>query len=290
MQRVIVGGKVGDIAIYRMAKAGIAIAAVLTLIGIFGPALAPHDSQDTNIAARLCPPTTCEYGGAIYWLGTDHLGRDVLSRITESLRTHFYIGIVGTFLGFTLAWSLVIVRSIRRTLLAPSRESHLFGVSFWVLAILVYVTGLFVSLMSLSMFGPSFVMVIVHAGLFSAILPLSLIRVRGREHASDGPDSPKAVRRGISMSLVCFCLAFLMGLLLESSLSFVGLGVPSPHLSLGVIIRGVMIGNISLAEAPWVWGFPLGIILTAMAALSAVVYQIQRDGPRRQFGKIAATE
>ena len=278
-------------AIYRMATAGVAIAAVLTLIGIFGPALASHDSQDTNIAARHCPPTTCENGGARNWLGTDHLGRDVLSRISASLRTHLYIGIAGTFLGFLLAGSLVVVRRIRRTPLAPSAERHLFGVSFWVLAILAYVTGLFVSLMTLSMLGPSFLIVVVHAGLFSAILPMSLVLVRVRERASYWPGSPNAVRRVISMSLVCFCLAFLMGLLLESSLSFVGLGVPSPDLSLGEMIRGAMIGsqNISLAEAPWVWGFPLGLILTAMAALSAVVYQVQRDGPRRDFGNNAAT-
>ena len=261
---------------HPMVMAGVAIALVMAIVGVFAPLLAPHDHLDIGFAARLCPPLSCDDGSGSHVLGTDHLGRDVLSRIVTSFRMYLYIGLVGTVLGIFLAWLLIAVRRIRKTPLPPSGLRPLFGVPFWGLAVLVYTIGVFLSLMSLAMLEPSLVAVMVHAGLLSSTLPLSLVDEQvGKDRVSSDPGPASAVRRTIELSPVCFSLAFLMGLLIESSLSFLGLGVPSPTSSLGAMVSDGL--RTPLAKAPWLWGFPLGIILVAVGALSAMVLRVGRD-------------
>ena len=248
---------------------GVAIALVIVLTGVFAPLLAPHDPLEINPRVTFCSPLACEQGGASYVLGTDHLGRDVLSRSATSFRLYLYIGLVGTVLGILAACLLTSVRNIRRIPIDPNGIRPLFGVSFPALAILAYVTGVFASLPPLVALGHSLVVVVGHAGLFSSILPLSLMyEYIGRNRALDKPGKISTVRRAVALTPVLFGMAFLMGLLLESSLSDLGLGVPPSDPSLGQII--------SSAGAWWIWVFPLGIILVAAGALSAIVFRVGR--------------
>ena len=75
---------------------GGAVAIGLIIVAIFAPVIATHDPYRTSLEARNASP------GADNWLGGDHLGRDVFSRLVYGSRVSLYVGIVSSFIGTTL--------------------------------------------------------------------------------------------------------------------------------------------------------------------------------------------
>ena len=265
-------------AIYRRPTVivGVAFALVLVAAGIFAPVLALHDPQAVNLSEMFCPPVSCEHDGRSHVLGTDFLGRDVLSRIVTSFRTNLYIGLLGTFLGILGALLLIIVRGIRSAAPAPYMLGPLFGVPFYRLAILTYLTGVFLSIVVVRLVGASFMVAIICAGVFSSLLPMTLLMESVRGDGSSPNPVRLAFRRAIALSPVGFSLALLMGLFIESSLSFLGVGVPPNIPSLGGLIPSHQMGPW------WIVVFPLGIVLAAVAAFSAIVIPVGSTLKSRQ--------
>ena len=252
--------------------AGVAVALVMALTGILAPVLAPHDPNAAGPGAYSTPPGGFADGGPVHILGTDHLGRDVLSRIVTSFRTNLYIGLLGALLGTLAAWSLVIVRSSRGATPAPESPAPPFGLPFHVLAILTYIVGVFVSLSVTASLGVGLVRLVASAGVFSAILPMALVaEIARRDGAATGSVRP-AVRGGIALFPVTFSLALLMGLFIEFSLSFLGVGVPPSAPSLGVMVSHAT----RHAVYWWTWVFPLGIVLLGVGAFSAIAIPVGR--------------
>ncbi|HVA38337.1 MAG TPA: ABC transporter permease [Candidatus Dormibacteraeota bacterium] len=85
----------------RAALFGGAVVALLLICAVFAPWLAPHDPRLQNLNLGSLPPIWAHGGKAGYWLGTDELGRDILSRI-----------IYGARLSATVAFSVVIIGSV----------------------------------------------------------------------------------------------------------------------------------------------------------------------------------
>ena len=115
--------------------------------------------------------------------------------------------------------------------------------------------------------------VIVCAGAFSSILPMALVDEYARWDCASSSRVQLVIRRGMVLYPVGFALAFLMGLFIESSLSFLGIGVPPPIPSLGFMI----VGGMDFAGKWWIAGFPLGIVLVATGAFPAIVFPVSRD-------------
>ena len=251
---------------------GVAVALVVAVTGIFALILAPHDPNAADPVTYFTPPGGSADGGPVHILGTDHLGRDVLGRIVASFRTNLYIGLLGTLLGTLAAWLLVIVRNIRGATPAPESSAPLFGLPFYLLAILTYIVGVFVSLSATASLGSAVVYVIVCAGVFSAILPMALVSESTRRDGTSSNPIRLAVRCGISLLPVTFSLALLMGLFIEFSLSFLGVGVPPSAPSLGVMVSHAT----RHAVYWWTWVFPLGIVLVGAGALSAIAIPVGR--------------
>ena len=267
----------------------------MAVTGIFAPLLSPHDPHAINERAILCPPFACEQDGQSYVLGTDRLGRDVLSRIVASFRTNLYIGLLGTLAGFMTAGLLVIARSIRSASPAPGTPGPLFGVPLWGLAISTYYIAFLPSLIVTAAMGTSLVMAIVCAAVFAALLPMVLLydSVWKDDAASDTITSPGphlidetvrgdglssgpvqlAMRRGIALSPIGFSLAFLMGLFIEFYLTFLGVGVPPDIPSLGG-----MVSNARAQIVTWWWMvvFPFTVGLVAAGAFSGIVFPVSR--------------
>ena len=208
----------------------------------------------------------------VHILGTDHLGRDVLSRVVTSFRTNLYIGLLGALLGTLAAWLLVIVRSTRGATPAAESPASPFGLPFHVLAILTYIVGVFVSLAVTASLGSAVVHVIASAGVFSAILPMALVAESARTDGASSSPIRTAVRCGISLFPVTFSLALLMGLFIEFSLSFLGVGVPPSTPSLG----GMVSDATRHAVYWWTWVFPLGTVLVGVGAFSAITIPVGR--------------
>ena len=73
---------------------GLAIIVALVLIALFAPWIAPHNPNAQNVAMRLTPPVWEAKGTATYLLGTDAVGRDMLSRLIYGSRYSLLIGLV----------------------------------------------------------------------------------------------------------------------------------------------------------------------------------------------------
>ena len=253
--------------------AGITLAVVLAVTGIFAPFLTTHDPFAVDLGAVFCPPVTCASEGQSHVLGTDHLGRDVLSRMVTSLRTSLYVGILGTFLGILAACLLVIVCGIRGAASTPDMARPLLGVPFYGLAILTYVIGVFLSIGMVAAAGVSFLATILSAGVFSAMLPMALVCGSVRRDSTSSNPVRLAFRRGTELSPIAFGLAMLMGLIFESSVSFIGVGVPPPSPSLGEMIAA---GRAHVGSAPWLTLLPLGIVLVGAVAFWAIAIPVGR--------------
>ena len=86
----------------RWALVGMLILVVVCIVAIFGPAMAPFDPNRQNIITRLLEPGSPGRGDAVYWLGSDHLGRDVLSRLLYGARVSLLVGVAAIAVGGTI--------------------------------------------------------------------------------------------------------------------------------------------------------------------------------------------
>ncbi len=265
--------------------AGAAVALVMAVTGILAPVLATHDPNAVNQRTIFAPPGGYADGGSIHVLGTDYLGRDVLSRVVASFRNYLYIGLLGTFLGVLAAWLLVIALSIGGAPPAPNFLPSLLVLPFYGLAIVTFIVGVSMSIVVMASMGPAIVHVIVCAGVFSAFLPMTLVYESVRKDGASSSPIRLAARRGIVLFPATFSLALLMGFFIESSLSFLGVGVPPSTPSLGGMISAARYSS----ELWWLWGFPLGVVLATVGAFLAIVIPVGR-GLTRPAGAVLPTQ
>ena len=92
---------------HRLGTVGLTIIVLLCLMAIFAPLIAPHSPYDQDLYAVLSPPS------ARHWLGTDNLGRDLLSRIIYGTRVSLTVGIVSTVLSSVVGVSVGLVAGFK---------------------------------------------------------------------------------------------------------------------------------------------------------------------------------
>ncbi|MEM9475215.1 MAG: ABC transporter permease [Pseudomonadota bacterium] len=93
----------------RWALLGMGILIIVTFVAIFGPWLAPFDPNRQNIMMRLLEPGEPGAGDLTYWLGSDQLGRDVLSRLLYGARVSLLVGVTAIVVGGVLGTVLGLV-------------------------------------------------------------------------------------------------------------------------------------------------------------------------------------
>jgi peptide/nickel transport system permease protein len=84
---------------------------VLTILfcAVFAPLLAPHDPGDQDLLANLLPPAFIEGGSADYLLGTDSLGRDILSRLLYGARVAMFVAVFAAFFAMVLGGTMALL-------------------------------------------------------------------------------------------------------------------------------------------------------------------------------------
>ena len=261
--------------------AGVIFVLVMTMAGIFAPLVAPHDPTEISMLdAQLAPGEDLTY-----LLGTDIMGRDMLSRLIYGYRFEVFFGVLALLLGAVS--SLVLVRVAARSSVYHG-TGQLPSEGFLNYSLL-RMAGLIL------LIGPSsglFVVVILGAGLFNlalvvtpfaAILPLSLIYCSVRNKlalsaSSIGENAPGlpvriALRECMVLLPITYSLAFLMGLFLETPLSFLGVGVPPGGPGLGIMISE---GRSVVLDMWWLSLLPLGVVALAGGAFLAILLPIRR--------------
>lgn len=257
----------------RLAVVALVLVVLLYLVAILAPALAPFDpAAQGPLDQRWSPPS------ALHPLGTDHLSRDVLSRLIYGARVSLSVGLVAVAISTTLG-----------TLMGAA-AGYLGGWVDTVLMRLVDVVVAFPRLVLLiavvALFQPSLVLVMVVVGLTEWPATARLVRgqvltVREAEfvqaaRALGFRETRILFRHVIPNSLGPVIVAATLGvghvIVLEAGLSFLGLGVRPPTASWGGMVAD---GLRSLETAWWVATFP-GLAIVA----AVVAFNVLGDGLR----------
>jgi peptide/nickel transport system permease protein len=246
------------------------IVVILFLVGIFANFLAPYGYNEMVLGARLQAPSTT------YWLGTDNLGRDLLSRIIYGARISMIVGLAVPAISITLNCILGIVSGY---------------VGGWVdLAIQRFVDtvmcfpGLVIMLTVVAITGPGLIQVILLLGILggigggvrvnrSAVLGVKT-NVYIEASRAVGCSTPRIMWKHIMPNIMpVVIIGFTMGMggaiLAEATLSFLGFGIPPPAPSWGGMLSGP--ARRYMLQAPWKALWP-GV------ALSLVVYGMNMMG------------
>jgi peptide/nickel transport system permease protein len=255
-----------------MTLVAIAWVVLMLVVALGADFLSPFHFSALDLRARLQPPVG--FGGA--WkhaLGTDELGRDVLSRLIVSIRISVLIAFFGTIISATLGTTLGFV------------AAHFRGRIEWLILMLIdfqaSVPFLIVALAVLAFFGNSLVLFVALMGLNSWERYARI--ARGLTISANEQGYAGAIRQlgasswrvyGIhvlpniaSTLIVSMTITFPETILLESGLSFLGLGVQPPLSSLGNMVG---YGREYITRASWILLFPSAVIILTTLSISII--------------------
>jgi peptide/nickel transport system permease protein len=255
----------------RLVAAGVVFVALLALMAITAPWLAPHDPVRQSLRVRLAAPTLAGGDGLAHPLGTDHLGRDVLSRTIFGARVSLVVGFAAVAVGSVVGAALGILAGYRGgwtdTVIMTVADAQL-AFPFVLLAIGI-----------IGVLGPSFPTLVVVIGLsgwvdYARVLRSQVLVLKGREFVDAiqalGGAVPRIVVRHIlpnvlSTLVVIATLQLARAIVLEATLSFLGLGIQPPTPSWGGMIQE---GREYLDSAWWISIFPGCLLLLTSLVVS----------------------
>jgi len=256
-------------AIWRIPWAPVTILLIFLICGIFGNFISPHDPMKTNLAEAKTPPFWVKGGSTEHLLGTDVFGRDILSRIIK-----------GAAISLQVGFAVVVFAGALGTMIALL-SGYLGG---WVDVVLMRITDMFLSMPYLmvaialaAVLGPSKNNIILIMGVlgwagYARVLRGEVLRVKGADfiklaivaRASKARIMLRHIFPNIINTLVVLATLQLgVVIIMESSLSFLGLGVPPPDPAWGSMVAD---GRVLLFTSWWVSTWPgIAILLVVMS-------------------------
>ncbi|CAH1667358.1 ABC transporter permease [Chelatococcus asaccharovorans] len=247
----------------RFSWIGIGLLAVIILLAVFAPLVAPYDPLKQNILHRLSPPS------AQYWLGTDSYGRDVLSRLLYGARISLSIGFLSVLIAMLVGSALGILAGY----IGGVFDQIVMGIVDVMLSFPTLLLGLMVA----AMLGASFENLIIAIAItetapFARVARAPTIAMKRRDFVEAGRSlgfSPFRIMgvhilpNILSDIVVVASLWMASAIRTEASLAFIGLGVLPPTATWGGMIRE---GFENILNAWWLVVFPsLAILLTVLA-------------------------
>ena len=251
-----------------LATVGIVMVAIFVLCAIFAPWLAPYDPAYINLPARLVGPT------ATHWLGTDELGRDILSRIIYGARISMLVSVS------------VVTASLSIGLIIGCIAGFYGGrvdrfVNVIVMNAFLSFPGILLAIAFVAFLGP---------GIFNLILALSIggwvgyarlvraqvLATREREFVEAaralGASDWRIITRHIVPNMiqpviVQGAIGMAGAVLAEATMSFLGLGVPPPTASWGSMLND---GRAHLFDAPHLVLFPAAAVMIAVLSFNFI--------------------
>lgn len=249
---------------------------IFLLIGIFADFISPYGPLEAHYDAMKQPPS------GEYWLGTDHMGRDLLSRVMHGTRVTMIVAFVAIFIADTigLAWGII--------------SGYLGGkfdlFSQRLIDILMSFPSIILALLLLVVMG---------AGLETVIIAIAVTRIPGSQRViravvlsvketayveaarAIGASPLRVMARHISPQtyapLIVVATTSLGGAIFtEASLSFLGLGIPPPSPSWGNLLGGLLLESL---RPPWWLMIAPGVCITG----TILAFNLLGDGLRDHF-------
>lgn len=257
---------------------GAAVLALVAIAALLAPWLAPHDPYAQDVTRRLIPPVWNAKGSWEHLLGTDNLGRDYLSRLLYGARVSLLIGLsvvcISGLIGITLG------------VLAGYYGGRVDAVVSYLITTRLAMPVVLVALAMASLVGGSVNVVILLLGLllwdrFAIVTRSVTQQLRDAEFIASaktlGASTPYILLRELLPNItgaltVVATLEMAQAILLEATLSFLGLGVQPPTPSWGLMVAE---GKAFMFFQPWMILIP-GVVL----ALLVLAINLVGDGIR----------
>lgn len=241
---------------------GLFIVLSMSLAALLAPAIAPYHPDTLHLDHILEPPSS------LFWLGTDRLGRDVFSRLLYGGRISLWVGFVAVGISISIGTTLGLIsgyfrRWVDEVIMRAVDVMLCFPSFFLILAVIAFLE-------------PDLTNIMIVIGLTSWMGVTRLVRaetlsLREREFVDAArlagtPTSKILIRHILPNALAPVLITATLGvagaILVESSLSFLGLGVQPPTASWGNML---MEGKAVIESAPWLSVYPgLAILITVL--------------------------
>jgi peptide/nickel transport system permease protein len=248
---------------------GVAVLLVVVVAAVGAPWVAPHEPARQSLVRRFTPPVWAPGGNASYLLGTDQVGRDVLSRMIHGARISLLVGVSAVVVSLLVGVTL----GLGAGFLGGRPDS----VIMTVVDVFLSFPQLLLALAFVAALGPSLVTIIVVLGLtgwerYARVVRAEVLALKEKEFIEAaralGIGAPRIVVRHVlpntfSSIIVLSTLQVAQAILQEAALSFLGVGSGTAHPTWGQMIS---LGRDFVSVAWWLPTFPgLAILVTVLA-------------------------
>ena len=246
---------------------------LIVVLAFLSPVLFQNDLSSTNLKHRLEKPSFMEGGSDTYILGTDHLGRDFVVRMFYGTRSTIEIAFTGMIIASILGTFLGVVSGLKKGIID--------NIVMFLVDTRLSIPFIIIALICASIFGSEKYILILILGLagwssFTRLVRGQVIQIKDQmfiessrtlgasesrivfEHILPNIASPLIVHATIRLSSF---------ILLESSISFLGLGIQPPEISLGLLVSH---GREFLINSWWLAIYPSIIILALVLQVSLI--------------------
>ena len=253
----------------RGAVIGLVVFVLLVIVALLAPIIAPHAPNDQYRDAVLVPPFWEEGGRAAYLLGTDAVGRDILSRLLYGARFSLFIGVIVT--------TLALVGGIVVGVVAGFYRGWIDTVIMRVMDIILAFPSLLLALVLVAVLGPGLMNAMIAIALvlqphFVRLTRAAVMAEKGREYVTAAQVAGASSFRLMFRTILPNCLAplivqatlsFSNAILDAAALGFLGMGAQPPTPEWGTMLAEA---REFILRAWWVVTFPgLAILITVLA-------------------------
>ena len=253
----------------RGAVIGLGVFAVLVVVAVFAPLIAPHAPQAQYRDAVLVPPFWVEGGRAAYLLGSDAVGRDMLSRLLYGARFSLFIGLIVT--------TLALVGGIFVGVIAGYFRGWIDTVIMRIMDIILAFPSLLLALVLVAVLGPGLMNAMIAIAVvlqphFVRLTRAAVMAEKGREYVIAARVAGARPMRLMFLTILPNCLAplivqatlsFSTAILDAAALGFLGMGAQPPTPEWGTMLAEA---REFILRAWWVVTFPgLAILVTVLA-------------------------
>ncbi|MFJ6706707.1 MULTISPECIES: ABC transporter permease [unclassified Streptomyces] len=253
----------------KLAVAALVVLALLLVAALSAPLIAPYDPNTQNLLLRLRPPAWQHGGSAAHLLGTDQLGRDMLSRVVYGARVSLLVGagaallagVIGTVVGLSAGY---LGGWVDRTLMRLADVQLAFPALLLALAVVGFLgSGLWMVILVLGFTGWVS---------YARVVRSEVLSLRSRDFITEaraiGVTDVTIMRRHLLPNVMAplatiGTLHVAAAIVAEASLSYLGLGVPKETVTWGAMLSD---GQLYLGTSWWVAVFPgIALMLTSLA-------------------------
>jgi len=251
----------------KTAVVGLVIVITFVVAAVLAPSLSPHDPVDASLYDQLKPPVWAEGGSSVHILGTDDLGRDILSRIIYGARVSLLVAVVSVGIAFVLGTLIGAISGYYR--------GTLDNVIMRMMDILLSFPYILLAIVVVAYLGPSLRNAMIAIGItyvprFARIVRGSVLEEGEKDYVLAAKSIGARDWRIIFVNILPNCLgplivqttlSFASAILDAAALSFLGLGAQPPTPEWGAMIAS---SRSLILRASWVMTFPGIAILLAV--------------------------